>query len=149
MAITIGQICDAIESTLGAATGITRSESYDELTDGIHDLPMLQVYPNSGNQDAFTRTDRSTFRGGVRQTDIMIHADLYAQQRAHIGEDMKKLVDVIDAVTNVFEAQDVKPYFGLDGIGAFRWRWERVTFAYGDPQLTYVGARFYIEVRIF
>lgn len=149
MAITIAQICDAIEETLGAATGITRSESYDELTEGIHDLPMLQVYPENGNQDAFTSTDRTTFRGGVRQTSLMIHADLYAQQRAHIGEDMKKLVDSIDAITDVFEAQDTKPYFGLDGIKAFRWRWERVTFVYGDPQSNYVGARFFIEVRVF
>jgi len=149
VAITIAQICDAIETALGAATGLARSESYDELTDGIHDLPMLQVYPESGNQDAFTSTDRTTFRGGVRQTGIMIHADLYAQQRAHIGEDMKALVDSIDAITNIFEAQDTKPYFDLEGIKAFRWRWERVTFVYGDPQLTYVGARFYIEVRVF
>ncbi len=151
MAITIAQICNAIESTLGAATGISRSQSYDELTEGLPpgDLPLLQVYPETGEADVAGATDRSTFRAGVRQTELVIVADLYARQRSHIGEDMAALVDGVDAVIDVLEAQDTKNYFGLAGVQAVRWRFERVTFVYGDPQLPYVGARFYLTVRVF
>ena len=151
MSVTLGEICDAIESTLAAAITVVRSESYDELTEGVHaaDLPMLQVYPESGRQDAGGKTDRFAFQGGIRQTEFIIHADYYARQRAHIGQDMNALVNGIDALQDVFEAQDKKPYFGEDGIQAFSWSWTRVTFVYGDPQLPYVGARFVLVVRVF
>ncbi len=150
MAITLAQICDAIESTLDNATTVVRSESYDELTEGIHDLPMLQVYPESGEQDIAGATDRSTFGGRgdpQRQTEFVIIADYYANQRSHIGEDMAALVNGIDAIQNVFEGQDKKPYFGLAYLQAFHWRWERVTFTYAE--IDYIGARFYLTVRVF
>ena len=92
MAITIAQICDAIESTLGAAVTVARSESYDELTEGIHDLPMLQVYPEGGNQDAGGNTDRASFQAGSRQTSVMIHVDYYARPR----RDLAVVVAVIE-----------------------------------------------------
>jgi len=149
MAITLAQILNAIENTLGAAVGMARSESYDELTEGIHDLPLIQVYPESGAQDPAGTTDRTTFRGGVRQTDLVINVDLYAQQRAHIGEDMSKLVDMIDAMQDIFEAQDIKPFFGLAGIQAFSWSWQRVVFQYGDPLRHYIGARFRLTIKVF
>lgn len=149
MAITLGQILDAINTTLGAATIVNRSQSYDELTEGLHDFPLLQVYPEAGTQDPSGGTDRTAFRGGVRQTEFTIHADYYARQRSHIGEDMNALVDGIDALTNIFEAQDTKPYFGLDGIQAFKWSWSRAVFTYGDPNVSYVGARFVLTVRVF
>lgn len=149
MAITLVQILDAINDTLGAAAGMARSESYDELTEGIHDLPMLQVYPESCEQDPSGAVDRTAFRGGVRQTYFMINADLYAQQRAHIGEDMAKLVAMLDTMQDVFEEQDYPPYFGLDGIKAFSWGWKRTTFQYGEPLRKYVGARFALKIVVF
>lgn len=148
MAITLGQTCDAIETTLGAATTVNRADSYDELTEGVHDLPLLQVYPENGTQDIGGATDRTTFQAVVRQTEFTIHADYYAAARGtSIGEEMGRLVDGIDAITNILEGQDQKPYFGLEGIRAFSWRWDRVTFDYGG--VAYVGARFTIIVRVF
>lgn len=147
--ITLAQIIDAIEATLSTAPTLERSMSYDELTEGINDTPLLQVYPEAGDQDPTTNTDRTTFRAGVRQTSLTINCDYYAQQRKHIGEDMAVLVDGIDAMTTIFEAQDTKPYFGLDGIQAFHWGWQRVTFDYGDPAINYVGARFTLTIRVF
>lgn len=147
MSITLAQICDAITDTLDNAVTVKRGESYDELTEGIQDLPTLQVYPESGIQSAGSSTDRFTMRGGIRQTEFVINADYYARQRSHIGEDMEALVDGIDAITDVLEGQDEKPYFGLSGIMAFSWRWDRVTFIYADIQ--YMGARFAITVRVF
>ena len=150
MSITLAQICNAIETTLATATTVVRSESYDELTEGIHDLPMLQIYPEGSSQSPPGATDRHTFGGAgnpVRQTEFVIHADYYARQRAHIGEDMAALVDGIDALQDVLEGQDQKPYFGLDGLKAFSWRWDRVTFVYAD--VNYIGARFMLLVRVF
>jgi len=83
----------------------------------------------------------------VRQTEFVIHADYYAEQRGHIGEDMAALVDGINTLTDMLEGQDQKPYFGLDGLKAFFWRWDRVTFEYGG--VGYVGARYLITVRVF
>jgi len=149
MSITIGQILDAIELTLSSAPTLARSMSYDELTEGINDTPLLQVYPESGEQDPAGNTDRTTFVAGVRQTVLMVNCDYYAQQRKHIGEDMAALVDGIDAMFNIFEAQDQKPYFGLSGIQAFHWTFQHVTFEYGDTSIKYVGARFTLTIRIF
>jgi hypothetical protein len=147
--ITLGQIIDAIEGALSAAPTLARSMSYDELTEGINDTPLLQVYPEAGDQDPTGNTDRTTFKAGVRQTNLTINCDYYAQQRKHIGEDMAALVDGIDAMTDIFEAQDTKPYFNLEGIKAYHWSWQRVIFDYGDAQIRYIGARFTITIRVF
>lgn len=157
MAITLAQIVDAIEDTLDEATTLVRSQSYDELTEGIHDLPLLQVYPETQTGVSVgAETDRMTFGGAggeedtpARDKEYIIHADYYARQRSHIGEDMAALVNGIDAMENVLEAVNVKPYFSLEGIKAFSWFWTRVAFQYGDPQVRYVGARFEIRVRVF
>jgi hypothetical protein len=149
MAITLAQILNAIKATLATAPTLARSMSYNELTETIPDAPLLQVYPESGDQDPSGNTDRTTFKAGVRQTELIIHADYYAKQRANLGEDMGLLVDGIDAMTNIFEAQDTKPYFGLTGIKAFHWSWTRVLFDYGNQGVNYVGARFVIAVRVF
>lgn len=146
--ITLAQILDAVKATLAVAPTLARSMSYDELTEGISDTPLLQVYPEAGNQDVTNNADRTTFHAGVRQTDLTVHCDYYAQQRKHIGEDMAALVDGIDAMTAIFEQQDTKPYFGLVGIKAFHWSWQRVTFDYGTT-IVYVGARFILSLRVF
>ena len=147
--ITLAQICNAIKTTLATAAEVDVSQSYNELTEAVVDQKLLQVYPDSGQQDPSGSTDRTTFQAKVRQTSITILVDYYAKQRSNLGEDMAQLVDGIDAITNVFEAQDTKPYFGLDGIRAFSWSWQRATFEYGDPLQRLIGARFTIILRIF
>ena len=147
MAITLAQICDGIETALAAATTVARSQSYDELTEGVHDIPLLQVYPEGGSQDAGGATDRFTFGGGVRQTQFTIHADYYAAQRSHIGEDMAALVDGIDAIQDELEAQDGTRFGFSNSNLAFRWEWTRVQFSYGEAN--YMGARFVITVTVF
>ena len=147
MAITLAQICDAVKTTLGAATGIAKSQSYSELTEGIEDLPLLQVYPQAGETDIAGSGDRTTFRAGVRQAEVLIHCDVLCRQRSHIDEDMAKTVEMVEAVQVVLEAQDVKPYFGLAGIKGYHWRWERVIFPYAGVE--YFGARFFLTVRVF
>lgn len=148
--ITTAQVIDAIESTLSAAAEVDYSQSYDELSEGIQDSKVLQVYWDASNQDAVNTTiDRTTFQAGVRQTDMTIIADYYAHRRGNLAEDMDKLVTGIDSIIAILEAQDTKPYFGLSGIKAFSWSAQRVTFSYGDATQQYMGARFTFIVRIF
>lgn len=149
--ITIAQICDAIETTLGAAASIETTESYDELSDGVQsaDTPLLQVYWENTECADDSGTDRTSFQGGVRVKAFLFHADLLARQRAHIADDMKKVTEVAEEIQDILEgpAQSTKPYLGLDGIKAFRWRAERVQITYaGAP---FMGARFMIWIWVF
>ena len=151
--VTVHQLCDAIETTLSTATGLQVSQTFDELTEGIHDRALLQVYPQScSGVDSVNRNDRTTILRGVAQTEFVFHADLYAQQRAHIGEDMAALIPLIDAITARLEAQQASPLFGLtvsgvDPIKSFRWSWERVIFEYAEAK--HMGVRFVITIRVF
>jgi len=147
--VTIAQICDAIESTLGGATGMNRVQSYDELTEGIAaaDLPLLQVYWESLGIDPGGGTDRTAFRGGLRQKPFVIHADVYAARRHQLGQDNEALVNIVDAMIDVIEEQDTKPYFGLAEIKSFSVdSITRSLFLYPDEQNKFVGARFVFTV---
>ncbi len=146
---TTAQICDAIETRLSGAAGLNRSETYSELSDGVTETPTLQVYWESTEEDITGNADRSSFGAGVRQDEHLFHGDLYVRQRSHIGEDMAALITMKDAIDAVLVAEKEKPYFGLAGIKAFHWRAERVTFIYGDPQIPFVGIRYYFTIRTF
>ncbi len=149
--VDLGDICDAIADTLATAEGLTRTQSYDELTEGYEDLPLLQVYPQTGGTDVASGTDRTTYRGGVRQSDLTFRADVICRPRAFLAEDMAKTSELIDDVETVLEAQNTRPFFGLAAIKAFRWTWTITTFTQGaEPNLRqYMGARFEIVVRVF
>ena len=149
MAVTIAQICDAIKGVIGGLTEVTRSQSYNELTEGVNagDTPLVQVYWQAMAMAPPGRTDRTTFGAGIRNKELTFHVDVYAQQRAHIGEDMASLVTVFDAILTALEAQDQKPYFGLDGLKAFSVTAQRVTFDYGGAQ--YVGCRAILTVWVY
>ena len=145
---TIAQICDAIESTLDDVTAIKRSQKFSELTEDFADLPLLQVYPDSAETDALSNNDRHTFKGVRRITDAVIICDIPCKQRSHLGEDMNVMVTVTDAVIAKLEAQTTS-LFGNADIKGFHWRWERVTFSRGNPEIAYVGVRFTITVKSF
>jgi len=149
MAVTLVQICDGIESTLSAAAGIQSSTSYDEITEGIPsaDCPRLEVYAEKGTCDPSGNTDRTVFNAGMQQTAVVIHADLYARQRSQLDEDIKSYTDLTDALITVLQAQTKPDFFGVAGIKAFTWDWNRATFRRAGA--IYAGARFRITCRIF
>ncbi|MBK8023517.1 MAG: hypothetical protein IPK19_19310 [Chloroflexi bacterium] len=141
--VTIAAINTAIAETLGGAAGIARAQDAGDLSEGVIDLPAVQVYW----QGSTTALDRVTFGAGVRQTRLTFHADVYARQRSHLGEDMAKVLVLAEAVQTVLEAQGRPPFFGLAGIRDLRWSAERATFDYGGA--AYAGVRFVIEVGVF
>jgi len=141
MSVTLTAICDAITAHLEDATGIARAQSYDELTEGMNTLPTIQVYPQSGS------TEQVTFRQVVRKHAALIHVDLYAMQRSDLAGNMGKLVELIDAIQTELEKENEGPLFGVSGVQWGPWRWERVTFDAGQVQ--YVGARFYLDLKLY
>ena len=61
---------------------------------------------------------------------------------------MAALYPLIDAIQDVLEDEDNKPYFGLEGIKVIEsWSARRIVFEYGGSR--YVGARFIIKLRVF
>ena len=157
--VTIAQICDAIDTELGevlvTAGDLTVSQNYDELTEGINDENILQIYPEEESLVSVgSETHAITFKKSTETTpfideEIVIHADYYARQRSHIGEDMNQLVIGIDAIRNNLKTQNCANPFGLEGIANFQWSWRRVVFEYGGPELRYVGARFRLVLRTY
>jgi len=149
MSITLAQICNAVETTLSAATGLTYTQSYNELKEGVNDLPLVQVYWEDSNQDPGGTNDRTTMKAVVRQTDVSIYCDLYAAPRNEIGQNMATLLPLVDAIQDELEKQRTKPYFGLVGLKAYHWSARRTTFQYTDPMRLYVGARFILTFKVF
>ena len=149
MAVTIAEICDAITAVVGSVATVTRSQSYDELTEGINsaDTPLVQVYWEELAMAPPGSTDRTTFIAGRRNKQMAFHVDVYGQQRSHVGEDMASMVGVFDDILTALEAQDEKPYFDLEGIKAWSLTARRVNFDYGDAK--YTGCRAIITVWVY
>lgn len=145
--LTYAEMCDTIRDTLAAAPSVARAQSYDELTEGMQDQPAFQVYPEGCEPVAVgSATHVNTFRGGIIRETHTIHVDYYARQRSHIGEDMAAIVEGVDEIVPILEAETCPP-FGLSGIKTFQWSWARVVFEYGGVQ--YMGARFTIMLSTF
>lgn len=120
-----------------------------ELTETIADTPAFQVYPQSGSLEPLTnQSPQTTMQKGVQQSVLVYFVDLYAVQRANIGEDMQILIPWIDRTYTLLETAP-SPYFGIDAIQGYNFRYDRIVFRYGEPAQNYVGGRFTITTRIF
>jgi hypothetical protein len=147
--VTIADIVQGVRAKMETVLGSTKSQALRTITEGVNDLPTIQTYFESLEQDPGGNTDRSTFGAGVRQTRVTVHVDVYGRQRSHIGEDMETLTNLVDGVVDVLEQEEKKPYFGIRGVKAYEWSAERVTFVYGDVETRYAGTRFIVDFRIF
>ena len=152
--LTRTQICDAIRDTLEGA--VQRAQSVGELSESMEDLPMLRVYPFFNEVDPSGTTDRYTFggKGGdentpVRWTHLIINADVPVQQRSDIGDNMAEIATTWDAIEALLVTQNVKPYFDLEGIKAFKWTAQLTTFAWGALELPYLGVQFKFNIEVF
>lgn len=153
--VKLTEICDAIDTNLGevlvASGDLVRSDNYDELTEGMNDPRVLQIYPESeAPVSTDSQTQRRTFGDDpVIDETILIHADFYAKQRSNLGDDMIILLNGIDVIRDELKKQNCPRPFGLNAIQNFQWRWERTIFDYGAPELRYVGARFFLTFRVY
>lgn len=126
--------------------------SGSDIKETIPETPAVQVYFQTKETVSPGGTDRLTLGGRaaasvIRQTQLVIHVDVYAKQRANIGDEMAKLEALVDVVDAVMELQTGTPYFGIQGVKAYSYRAERVTFEYN--KVDYVGVRFFVTLTIF
>ncbi|MDZ4771207.1 MAG: hypothetical protein SGJ24_18960 [Chloroflexota bacterium] len=147
MTATLRALDSAIARALASAAGIVRVQDAAALTEGIPDLPLIQVLWTGSQTSPGAASDRLTFGAGVRSTDITFTIDVYARPRSHLGEDAARAIDTADAVQAVLESERHPPFFGVTGANAIRWRAERVTFEYGAT--AYAGVRFTLTVTVF
>lgn len=147
MPVATVTINTAITDTLSNASGLSFTQDFDELKEGIVDTPLLQVYWVGTQTDVEQESDRTTFGKGVAQARITFNCDLYATQRSDIGDDMGILLPLVDAIHTQLDSQ-VNPLFGLAAIKTLEaWQSSMVIFEYAD--FSFVGARFVISVRVF
>lgn len=146
--ITHASLCNSIATTLGAAASLRRTQSFDELTEGMNTLPTLQVYPSNWNMDDRSGVSQSTFRGGVKRSLNIYNADVYVRRRSDLPTDVAKTVEVADELDAIFVAQNTKPYFGDDNIAQFHWEGSQVTLIYGEPEVKYSGLRYIITLWV-
>jgi len=159
MAVTLMELVNAVRDTLATAEGLKGawSQAEADIKESIPpgDLPLLQVYLATGETSKDSNTDRITFSSGVspynpiRHFDALIRVDVYARQRSYMEEDLRASLIIANAVYNVLDTQNLAPYFGHDGIKAFRFDMQFVNFVYGSQPENYTGYRFELEITVF
>lgn len=149
-------ICDGIRTTLGAAAGIKRIQSVDEITESIPegDMPLLMTYVQSWGADTGGDTQKSSFGSSpLIQSSPVYVADVYIPSKGSIAESFGVLVTIADQCDLLIEAQVGITLFGvLDSasnaaIKSFSWSGERVTLEYAD--VNYPGIRYTFTMSIF
>jgi len=130
-----------------AVPGLSTVQTMEGLTEGMNNTPAIQVYPQEWSTDPNSNTGMSSFQGQIRQSDVVMHLDVYVRQRSNLGEDNAALIRLADQINPVLEGERNKPYFGQEGLKSYSWRGTRVTFVYGTA--TYVGIQYVLTFRVF
>ena len=145
----------AIVTTLAAALpdAFNQVQDLPDLTEGMNAAPVIQVYPDTGNDAHNSNTGKRTFgnagAGPVVSRQWTFNIDIYAKQRASIGTDIQLSIRLLGDVMQALDAAQAAgaPYFGLEGIQSWTYRWERVTFEYATAR--YAGVRIIVTINIF
>jgi len=163
--ISIMDICDGIRTTFnglmvtlnaGSPAVALIALSYHELKEGEQDCPTIQVLPDDSNVDSQTETDRTTFKGCMKNGWYNFTVRGFARQRSHLGEDMEASIRLWDALEAVLEEEGTDcdytlghcTFFGVAGIRNIRWAGlGRVAHPWGGA--TYVGPEITIGLEVF
>lgn len=146
--ITLTQIVEAIRLELDGIASFKQVQGGSTITESIPETPLGQVYVETVQQDVTSQTDQTTFgTSPTRQTQIIVHVDVYARVRSNIGTDMAAIMTVADAVITELESQPPAKPFSLTGLRAFNWTANRVIFTYANQEL--VGMRFVLTFRVY
>lgn len=156
LTLALSQICTAIKDTLEDAMSpelLDRAYNYDELPEGVNDIPSFMVYWHSVTDEPGGGTDRHTF-GGRRIKDLVFYVDYFANPRNNLDENNELLTNAASEIIDILEMESLAcveyghcPPFGLCALKSFQWSGERVIFDYGG--VTYYGARFVITTRTY
>lgn len=148
--LLVTNICSAIATTLQTATGIKTVRSIRNIKEHISgtDCPCLQVYPDRYIPNTEGETERFTYSGGIRKSKLIIFVDHYPRILSHIGLDLQVMVEGLDAIIEVLETQNSKPFFGIEGLQAFKWEWRQAILRYSEDS-RFRGGRFTLTFIIF
>jgi hypothetical protein len=156
---SIAAICtvihDAIEEldvngVLGA-NGLHQVQNYDELTEGINDAPLAQIYWESLNSPGIGEVPAYTLPTKRFSRDLLFRVDVYVTRRNHLDENMRNTVIWADRLWDkIEETLLICSAFGDDAIWIINWSMQRVVFSYGNtsPPLLYPGVRCELTVRV-
>jgi len=148
--VTRAAINSGITATLAEVTGVNEVQDYDDLTEGMNNLPAVQVYweEDDDKSSTYGKSDRMTFGGNVGQC-FTFHVDVYARRRSNIGQDMAATLPLVDTIDAKIRAQvGSSAPFGV-AIQSFQWEWSRCVFEYGAKDRTYMGARCVLKVETY
>jgi hypothetical protein len=141
MTATLTALVEAVRAEMAGISGVV-AQGGATLTEGIVDIPTIQITPESGEGAYHSRTDRNTFGKGLALRQWVINVDVYARQRSHIAEDMAAVTTQADAVIARLDAKATSPSFGVSGVHTWHYTWQRVVFTYGSTEARYAGIRF-------
>lgn len=144
---TLDELVNGVHDALAAASSLVRDESQaeDEITEGIHDYPLLQTWLAENVGTSYeSETDKLSLSGEHSVKEYLVYSDLYVEQRAHVGQAMGQLLVSINEIEDILDNQTCPP-FNLSFVLTTRWSWRQVTFEYGG--VLYTGARFSVIVR--
>ena len=156
---SIATICTDIHTaiheldTTGAlgAAGLHQVQNYSELTEGINDAPLAQVYWESLNSPGIGGMPANTLPTKRFTRDLLFRIDLFVKRRNNLDENMKAVVVWADRLWDKLEETVlVCDYFGDSAIWVTSWSAQRVVFDYGNtsPSLLYPGVRCELTVRV-
>jgi hypothetical protein len=145
--VTNAAIINAIVAQLEADFPALRVQGPSNITEGIPQVPLLQIYPESGEAAAGQQTDQNTFQRGLVISSLTLVMDLYARKRSEIGTDMEVQLEWIDHLDQWLLELD-RPYFGIDVVQALKWQWTRSIFTYNNNE-TFAGSRFTLSITCF
>jgi len=141
---------EAIATTLDDALADVRVEALEDLSDGLADLPMIQVQFTGYSMDPMGGTDRSSFQGGVKQVEMNVELWGFIRQRGVFADDVVAMSEWADLIRNVLEAQDTT-HFGTTGsprIRSFAHSTETIAWDAADNR-SILGFRTTLTLRIF
>jgi hypothetical protein len=149
--ISYGQILFNVAQCLKDTAGVKRVENYQELSEGVADLPLIQVYFESAETDsAADDVSYTTFGGVIRQTRMTIIIDSFGRQRSNLSEDSEAQVMLLDALDNqLIDHTANNQFFGLTAIKQAKWSHQMVLHVRGDQQINYAGLRTTLTITIF
>ncbi len=123
-------------------------QNFDDLTEAVTNTPTMQFFWEGMDiVSSAGETDRHTFGGGERIKDFNFRVDLYIDRSSSLHKLFGHMLPLTDAINDVFEAQNQKPYFGIDGIKSYSFSCERALVEYGG--YTYPVVQWELGIRVF
>ena len=143
---TIKEWMDELKDTV-IANGFHQVQNYDEISEGVNDPPICQVYWEDLSYDTLGNTTAHTLGKTRRARQLTFHIDAFCQRRNNIDENMENTHRFADLIWDKLEEKDVCGAFGqiqIQLVGPVEVR--RVVFDYAT--VLYPGVQVVLTVEV-